>query len=174
VAAGFVGTADAGRSNTFIVEKVVVGPVPADAVFTVEVTCQDIAHDSSSAAPAADPSLTVQFDANGVPMGENTLSVNFLTECTAVETVTNGAAVTYECAVEAPPEAAPDAAAGAVNGQTLVECTDDQTVVFHEVGEAKGTVTVTNTFQEVIPDDVAPAADAAPSGVVAARPSFTG
>lgn len=174
VAVGFFGTAEAGLTNTFIVEKVVVGPVPADAVFDVQVTCERVLN-GANAAPAATPSTqTFQFDANGAPIGANTVAVPDGTECTAVETVTNGAAVTYACAVEAPTDAAPDAAGGAGNGQVLVECTDDQTVLFHQVADAEGTVTVTNTFEEVIADDVAPAADAAPAGVVAARPSFTG
>ena len=54
-----------------------------------------------------------------------------------------------------------------------VECLDDQTVMYNDISDATGTVTVTNTFDEEPPPAVDSAA-VAPAGVVAARPAFTG
>jgi hypothetical protein len=192
VASGLFGTADAGPNgvvyeNTFTVEKVVVGPVPEDAVFEVEVSCESITNGVPDAGTATIPStVTMKFDANGDPLDMNMISVPGGYECTAVETVTNGATVSYTCAADGP---VTDAVDPAFNGHVSAQCTDDQTVMFgdatvwegdsaepeFEVAGAEGTVTVTNTFEEpppVTPPAAAPAG--AQAGVVAARPAFTG
>ncbi len=192
MAIGIWGPAGAGPNgayepNEFTVEKVVEGPVPPGAVFDVEVDCQllnGVAHAETVATPA-----TFQFDENGAPLGPNALAVGFGYQCTATETVTNGAIVSYACEVDNP-VAIPLAAEPLET--PIAECIDDQTVRFNyapcstapaeacagptelivEV-LASGTITVTNTFEEEPPPDVAPD-DVAADGVVAATPPFTG
>jgi hypothetical protein len=106
--------------------------------------------------------------------------------CTAVETVSHGATVSYACDV--PDGVTP--VAPAENGHVLARCIGDQTVEFGgiaadegdsaepelEIPGAEGTVTVTNTFEEPPPVEPPPATApaAAQAGVVAARPTFTG
>jgi hypothetical protein len=174
VALGLLGTADAGPdekpSNTFTVEKVVVGPVPEGAVFEVEVTCESIQYGTDAAAQLVPEPVTVKFDASGLPLGSNMVAIGPGAECTATETVTNGATVTYECEASAP---AGDGAVPNGNGD-FVECLDDQTVHFGMVVRAEGTITVTNTFEEEPPPPAVEPAAAAPAGVVAATPTFTG
>jgi hypothetical protein len=163
---GLWSPAEAGGSNTFTVEKVVDGPVPEGVVFEVEVTCTPIFNNNSDATVSAAPEQsTFEFDANGDPLDTNTTTVGPGYECTAVETVTNGATVSYACEASAPVNGAEPEGPG--NGFVPAQCTDDQTVVFDDVSGAQGTVTVTNTFDE-------PPSDAAPAGLVAARPTFTG
>ena len=170
-----VGTSGAGNGqNTFTVEKVVEGPVPDGAVFEVVVTCEE---PNIEAAPAGSATpVTIRFDADGNPLDPNTVMAPFFGTCNAVETVDNGATVSYACATTdpVPDGAAPDADVPYVP----VQCLDDQTVDYNDISGATGTVTVTNTFEEEPPPAVAPAAAApaaaAPAGVVAARPAFTG
>jgi hypothetical protein len=192
-AAGLFGTADAGGNaqvykTTFTVEKVVVGPVPDGAVFEVEVTCESLSLGAPGAGAATDPGpVTMKFDDNGDPLGMNMISPGFGYACTAVETVTHGAAVSYACAV---PDPVVTPVAPTVNGHVLARCNGDQTVEFGgitadegdsaepelEIHGAEGTVTVTNTFEEPPPVEPPPATApaAAQAGVVAARPTFTG
>ena len=161
-------TPAAGQSqvNTFTVVKVVEGPVPAGAVFEVTVTCQ-------GAFPEAPPTegggqQTFQFDENGDPIGNNAVSVPAGVDCTAEETVTNGAAVGYACEVDfvVPTSGTADDEG---NGFVPAECLDDQTVHFDDVLGASGTITVTNTFEEDPPPPPDVVAD-----VVTATPPFTG
>jgi hypothetical protein len=170
VALGLFGTAGAGPdekpSNTFTVEKVVVGPVPEGAVFEVEVTCEDAFGPQADAAPQGAPDVTIKFDATGAPIGSNTVKIGAGFDCTATETVTNGATVTYGCNASAPA----DEAASANGDFDPVKCLDDQTVHFDDIIGAEGTITVTNTFEPEPEPETAPAA----AGVVAARPAFTG
>ena len=152
--------------NTFTVVKEVVGPVPAGTVFEVQVECVP----EINKAPDAEgvPLTTFQFDENGDPIGPNTLNAGFFVTCHAEETEDGGAAsVAYACetsVVDVAPE-----------GDSQVQCVDDQTVFFGDIAGANGTITVTNTFEpeppppppDVEPDDVVP-------DVVNAAPSFTG
>jgi hypothetical protein len=182
VAAGLFGVADSenGEYNTFTVDKVVVGPVPDGAVFEVEVTCESIHMVEEAAGAAGVPvpaPVTMTFDDNGDPLDANMVSVPPGAKCHATETVANGAAVSYAC-VATPPVVEPwvtDDSATPAEPEP-VECTDDQTVEFHYIAGATGTVTVTNTFEEPPPVEPPPAAApaAAQTGVVAARPAFTG
>lgn len=156
--------------NTLTVVKVVEGPVPAGAVFEVEVDCEPLA---TSPASEGGSFTTLQFDENGDAIGPDSVDVGPFTECTATETVTNGAAVSYACQVAGPvvksqPEGPPPPL-------PLAECTDDQSVTFYEVVEAEGTITVTNTFEEEPPPPPAVDDDDDVIGdVVTATPSFTG
>ena len=157
--------ADAQTGNTFTVVKVVEGPVPDGAVFEVEVTCEP---EINKAPEGGGVSETVTFDQDGNPTSNNTFNVGLFETCTAVETVTNGAVVSYSCEASAPVGAPAD------EGQSQIQCVDDQTVYYGEIVDAQGTITVTNTFEElpppppdVEPDDVVP-------DVVNASPSFTG
>ncbi|HYF47067.1 MAG TPA: hypothetical protein VD926_12700 [Acidimicrobiales bacterium] len=163
VGASWLPAADAQSGNTFTVEKVVVGPVPAGAVFEVTVQCEG----SATSAPEGFAGGTVQFDETGAPLNDNTFNVGFFETCTAEETVTNGASVSYSCEVS-------QTADSPGEGDSQLECVDDQTVFFGDVALANGTITVTNSFEEtpppppdVDPDDVEPE-------VVVASPSFTG
>ncbi len=165
---GPFGAADAQQEqNSFTVVKVVDGPVPAGSVFEVEVTCT-----SKESSPAEGfGSTTMQFDENGDPIGANTITGGPFTNCTATETVTNGASVTYACSATFP-----SGSPGAPEGAPAV-CLDDQTVSFDNIGGAEGTITVTNTFAEpppppppVVDDDD----DVVDDGVVTATPPFTG
>src|SRR5262245_33130802 len=115
VGIGFVPPADAGGPpNTFTVEKVVVGTAPPGSVFEVEVSCH-----SNDSAPEGG-TATVRFDENGNPLDANTFPVGLFQECTANETVTNGATVTYSCAVSQ--------TTGSSTEGEQVSCVDDQTV----------------------------------------------
>ena len=147
------GPVDAGgepEGNAFTVVKVVDGDAPADAVFEVTVTCD------ATTGSEADPALitpVLQFDANGTPIGDHMVIVPQGRSCTATETVTNGASVSYACAS---------------GTSSQVTCDGDQTIHFGDVEGAEGTITVTNTYADAAP------ADAAPADVVAATPTFTG
>jgi hypothetical protein len=171
VAAGLTGIADAGVSNTFTVDKVVEGPVPDGAVFEVEIDCSAIDHNGAGPAGISFP-VTVQFDATGAPIGTNSVLVDPGYQCTAVETVTNGAVVTYACEASSP-DLNGDVEAEAEVDIVYASCTDDQTVLFEEINSSTGTITVTNTFEEEPEPETEPAG-AAPAGVVAATPTFTG
>jgi hypothetical protein len=159
--------ADAGPGepvNTFTVNKVVEGPVPAGTVFAVEVACLP----NLGAPTELVATVTMEFDETGAPLTENSVDVGLYETCTAEETDDGGAAsVAYSCDVSAPIDAPTE-------GFFDLECEDDQTVRFGEVVAAQGTITVTNTFEDapppppdVEPDDVLP-------DVVNATPTFTG
>lgn len=133
------------NANMFTVEKVVAGPVPTITdPFVVEVTCV-----SSGQDPDIGP-IAIQFGADGVPADNSTFAVGPNYTCTAVETVANGAAVSYACTATPP-----------------AQCSDDQTAVFGDFDGADATFTVTNTYE---PTASAPP----PADVVAAQPAFTG
>ena len=150
------------QQNTFTVVKVVEGPVPAGAVFEVTVDCEPTL--SSPATEGFEPQ-TFQFDETGDPIGDNSVEVGLFVDCTAEETVTNGATVSYACEVDSPNFDAPEGPSPFVP----VECIDDQTVHFDEVLAASGTITVTNLFEEEPPPPPEVVAD-----VVTATPPFTG
>src|SRR5262245_19108873 len=158
-------SAEGQQGNTFTVEKVVNGPVPDGAVFEVEVNC------TSPDSAAEGTSTTMQFDEDGNPLGSNSVLVVFFTTCTATETVTNGAEVTYAC------EVSQMISSGGDEG-SQVECVDDQTVFFGDIVLATGTITVTNTFEEEPPPPPPPPPDVEPDqdlpDVVDATPPFTG
>jgi len=172
--AGFGLLSDAGAGptpavNTFRVVKVLEGPVPAGAVFEVEVVCTpDINSAPSTELVAA---TTFEFDENGDPIGPDSVGVGLFETCTAEETVTNGAAVAYACQVS-------QVAGAATEGSADVACVDDQTVHFGEVAGAEGLITVTNTFEAAPPPPPPPPPDVLPDddtpGVVDATPTFTG
>lgn len=159
---GLFAPADAGNGNYVVVDKVVDGPAPEGTVFEIEVDCSPLNGANANAPIDPDP-VTLEFDANGAPLGADKVSANAGELCTVTETVTGGATVGYACDV---PPITIDAAEPEFIAP--VECVDDQTVAFQDVTGAEGTVTVTNTFAPP------PAAEAAPAGVVAARPAFTG
>jgi hypothetical protein len=176
---GLITPADAGEfegDNYVVVEKVVEGPVPEGTVFEIEVDCDLTPRPVSSSAeatpsvPDPDP-VTLKFDANGDPLGTDMVSAAPFQSCKVTETVDGGAStMSYECAV--PLELNGDAES---QGIVQVACIDDQTVGFGEVKGAEATVTVTNTFEpEPEPEAEAAPAAAARTGVVAARPAFTG
>ena len=204
VALGAWTPADAGpgnnniASNRFTVEKVVEGPVPPGAVFEVEVDCVPFQNGIGNGSPNSEGApmpVTFQFDENGDPIGDNAVMVGFGYDCTATETETNGAQVSYACDTIEPNVIIVAASEG--NGP-VVECIDDQTVRFSypfyvctdvfteacvEAAEpmipeiyAEGIITVTNTFEvDVIDDDDERVPDAAADAdVVAATPTFTG
>jgi hypothetical protein len=168
VGASLLPSADAQSGNTFTVEKVVEGPVPAGAVFEVTVECVS---EQTGAPSEGGTGGTVQFDETGTPLNQNTFSVGFFETCTAEETVTNGASVSYSCEVS-------QQATDPVEGRPQLECVDDQTVFFGDVALANGTITVTNTFEEEPPPPPPPPPDVEPDDVVPdvvnASPSFTG
>jgi hypothetical protein len=154
-------------TNTFTVEKVVVGPVPAGTVFEVTVQCTGDPNDAPS---EGIPASVFQFDENGDPIGANSLQTGLFVSCTATETDDGGAAsVSYACAVANPPRSPADEQA---EGNSQVQCVDDQTVHYGEVVGGEGTITVTNTFEAAPPPDVEP--DDVVPDVVNASPSFTG
>ena len=191
---GLITPADAGDDgNYLIVTKVVDGPEPEGAVFTIEVECTP-----TNGVPAADPTangpVTLRFDATGDPLGAGISAddrevrvgpVGPNTTCKVTETDDGGAStVSYQCAV--PP--LPNGIADPKVFVTPVECIDDQTIRFrgntaapaenaeYDVIGAEGTVTVTNTFEpEPEPEaETAPDSVARQPSVVAARPTFTG
>jgi hypothetical protein len=188
VALGLFGTADAGlESNTVTVEKVVEGPVPEGTVFEIEVDCDLTPRpvppaEATPSIPVPDP-VTLEFDANGDPLGTDMVSAPLYGTCIVTEIVDGGAStVSYKC-VETP---LPNGNAEPQPMIEPVECIDDQTVGFgqlmaadetadYEIIGAEATVTVTNTFEpEPEPEPETEPAAAARTGVVAARPAFTG
>jgi len=161
--------ADAGQGsnvNFVRVDKVVDGPVPEGTVFEVEVDC--------SATSGVPP--TLKFDAAGVPLNSNTVFASIVDTCTVTETVTGGATVSYACQVDQGNDAGPRNVAEPAEPSWVAECTDSQTVDFGEVSGETVVITVTNTFEpEPEPEpEREPEQEAAPAGVVAARPTFTG
>ena len=169
-ALGLIGPAGAGggSENEVVVVKSVVGPVPAGAQFEVEVSCLN--QDNGGSEPMV---TTLIFDETGAPVGNDSVVLGALSAtCTVTETVTNGATVSYACAVSATHDGGTDAG---TEGADPVSCLDDQTVQFMDIDLAVGTVTVTNTFAEdPEPEAEAEAAEAAVAGIVSARPAFTG
>jgi hypothetical protein len=140
-------------------------------VFEIEVDCSPQLDESSDATvngvPDPDP-VTLEFDAQGAPLGPEMVPVDLFQVCKVTETVDGGATVSYACEVGS----APNGAVPQPQPVEQVDCVDNQTVVFGEVSGAEGTVTVTNTFEpEPEPE---PEPEAAAAGVVAARPAFTG
>ena len=190
---GLVTPADAqngnGSGNYVVVEKVVDGPVPEGTVFEIEVDCTSVnpagspEAEATPSVPDPDP-VTLEFDANGDPLGTDMVSAPLYGTCKVTETDDGGAStVSYECAVPPLPNGTADPQ---LNG-VPVECIDDQTVGFgrtadaeenaeYELIGAEGTVTVTNTFDpEPEPEaETAPDSVARQPSVVAARPTFTG
>ena len=187
---GLITPADAGRGsdNYVVVDKVVDGPVPEGTVFEIEVDCTPSAPvgspeaEATPSVPDPDP-VTLQFDANGDPVGTDMVSAPRFGTCKVTETDDGGAStVSYQCAVPALPNGTADPE---VNGVSAA-CKDDQTVAFgtpdaaetaeYELIGAEGTVTVTNTFEpEPEPEpETAPDSAARQPSVVAARPTFTG
>jgi hypothetical protein len=181
---GLITPADAGLTdvgNYVVVEKVVEGPVPEGTVFEIEVDCDLTPRpvppaEATPSIPVPDP-VTLEFDANGDPLGTDMVSAPLYGTCIVTEIVDGGAStVSYKC-VETP---LPNGNAGSQNVEPA-ECIDDQTVGFgqtmaadetadYEIIGAEATVTVTNTFEPEPEPETAPAA----AGVVAARPAFTG
>ena len=188
---GLITPADAGRGsdNYVVVDKVVDGPVPEGTVFEIEVDCTPsvpVGSPEAEATPSVPdpPPVTLEFGANGDPLGTDMVSAPLFGTCKVTETDDGGAStVSYECAVPALPNGTADPQP---NGAP-VECIDDQTVGFgrmvdaaqnaeYEPIGAEGTVTVTNTFEpEPEPEpETAPDSVARQPSVVAARPTFTG
>lgn len=151
VAAPSVAGAQSPTTATLVVDKVVEGPAPADAEFTVEVEC-------TTGNDPADLS-TLTFTADG---GSQNLEVltDVTADCYVTETDDGGAAtVTY--------------AAGTSSGGCNVGTLDGRNLVEIDAGEECGIV-ITNTFSEPEPPPPPPTEPppaAVPQGV---QPSFTG
>src|SRR5262245_6699204 len=118
-------SANGGESdNTFTVNKVVEGPVPPGTVFEVAINC--IGQGAS----------TMTFDEDGNPTSANSFEISPFTTCSATETEDGGAeSVSYQCDVTEPTNNAP------TEGDSQVECVDDQTVFFGDIVDASGTIT---------------------------------
>jgi hypothetical protein len=142
-------------SFTLMVKKVVIGPVPPGTTFTVTVSCStqqpvatrggasDATTSTTGGSHAATDGFptTITFNANGDPTTTNTGSLVAGESCTATETVTGGASVSYGCTTTNPGEMA------CVSSQQVRVIPDDN------VGAA-ATITVTNTFPPPPPPPV--------------------
>jgi hypothetical protein len=137
------------EQNQLTVVKVVEGPVPSTASFTVQVDCQPV---QGGAVP------TVTFDASGTATSNPTFPVGAGPTCVVSETQRGGARnVNYACATT-PGPTDPDG--------TLASCTDadGNTVHFGDVVNDSATITVTNSFggPPAVPPPVAEAVQVAP------------
>jgi len=124
-------------TNTVIVEKEVIGDVPAGTTFTVEVTCES----QLDAHAAAVVPVEITFDENGDPTSDNSLTTPAGTRCTATETEDGGAtSTTYDCDMEH--------GLSDQNGSPFLgNCgPDDNQATFGDVVGDTATITVTNTF----------------------------
>jgi hypothetical protein len=151
-------------SFTLTVKKVVIGAVPPGTTFTVTVSCSiqqstatgaggsDVTTSTTGGTRAATDGFptTISFNANGDPTTTNTGSLVAGESCTATETVTGGASVSYGCTTTNPAEMA------CVSSQQVRVIPDDN------VGAA-ATITVTNAFPPPPPPPP-----------VAVAPKFTG
>jgi hypothetical protein len=153
------------ETATLIVTKVVTGDVPADAEFTIEVTCPFLTGDSGDAdidsngaawgddgAPEGPPFENPRIVTFGPEGGSESLDVfEFAPDCTVTETDASGAETTvYEPGVTDPECTVTASADGA-----LVEYEDAVTCE----------VVITNDFPEPEPQ---------PAQVVQVGPAFTG
>jgi hypothetical protein len=160
VASAVPSVAGSPATNTFVVEKEVTGSVPADATFTVEVTCQSIL----GPAAAAPTPVVMTFDAEGTPTDDDRVTTPAGTECTATETDSGGAATTgYACAIT-PGESG------------LSECGDGgNSARFTDVIGDTATITVTNAFAGTPTTPTTPIQPVTPGArAVQAAPNFTG
>ena len=173
-------TADAGPSpdvNTVVVHKEVVGPVPPGAVFEVLLTCSPLP--TSPAAETIAP-VTFMFDETGAPIGDNSVGVGMFEQCSIEETVTNGADVSYSCAMAFPVGPLATAEANSEGNGVAAQCTGDQSAEFYQVAGAQASFVVVNSFDDPPPpppdvdDDDDDDDDVADDDVVAATPTFTG
>jgi Domain of unknown function (DUF5979) len=164
------------------VDKVVIGPVPAGTQFVVTIQCDSEIINNGGGMGASSAQLV--FDAQGNPVGPDTVTFNDGGQCTVTETQNGGASsVIYECESTVPPPAKgalPDAAGrfGPRPAQPPLPRDDvcesngpqsEPITVFIEFEDQEVTVTVTNTF-EAAPAPQQPA----PAVAVEEAPIFTG
>jgi hypothetical protein len=161
-----------GGGAPLTVRKVPVGPVPAGTQFVVTVACDgEIIHTGNG--PASSAQLV--FDAQGNPVGPDTVTFDDGGSCTVTETQNGGASsVIYECQGTLPPEASITGGGGpfsarAVGRRQICQTTGPQSdpIALNIVNrEQEATVTVTNTFVAQPPP--------APAAAVEDAPRFTG
>jgi hypothetical protein len=139
------------------VTKVVKGPVPAGTTFTVSVQCTG---GSFKGGP-----VIITFDEHGtLTSGTNVVDgLPATITCTATETVTGGATVTYACATEGNDETDQDGSSA-----TCPSGATGNVIHFSDVIGDSGTVQVTNTFTAPPTPPTEPAAE------VVVTPALTG
>jgi hypothetical protein len=158
------------------VRKIPVGPVPAGTQFVVTIAC-----DSPIIAPDGSSTAQLVFDAQGNPVGTDTVEFGDFGSCIVTETQTGGAAsVTYECQGSIPPDQTGAGGGGRFNprlsGREVRQVCpssgpqSDPITVNIVDSRQQATVTITNTFVEPATAPAAPA----PPVAVAGAPSFTG
>jgi hypothetical protein len=162
------------------VRKVPAGPVPAGTQFVVTISC-DKEIISTDDGPVSSTQLV--FDAQGNPVGPDTVEFTDFGTCTVTETQTGGAAsVIYECQGSAVPGGLAEGTGrfGPRRSQPaapkeVCETSGPQSgpITMHIVSPAQdATVTITNTF-EASPTAPAPPSPQ-PAAAVAEAPLFTG
>jgi hypothetical protein len=151
------------------VRKVPVGPVPAGTQFVVTIACAEpiISTDNGSVS-----STQLVFDAQGNPVGPDTVEFSDFGTCTVTETQTGGAAsVVYECEGSFTPGGLGSEGGGGRFGlrngppRRVCETSGPQSepITMHIVSPAQNaTVTVTNTFVAQPPPEPAAAVEDAP------------
>jgi hypothetical protein len=142
-----------GQANMLTIEKVVVGPAPASATFTVHVDCQP----TFTGGKFQPISVDVVFDSTGTVTSANDLIlVPSDWECVAHEAITGGATTTgYACDPSG----------------VRAFCDQDATSAtasFEDTSQGVAVITVTNTF----PDP--PIVPIMPAVEVVVAPAFTG
>lgn len=158
------------------VRKIPVGPVPAETQFVVTISCEEpiISTDNG---PVSSTQLV--FDAQGNPVGPDTVEFTDFGTCTVTETQTGGAAsVIYECEGSFTPGGLGANGTGGRFGlrngppRKVCETSGPQTepITMHIVSPSQNaTVTITNTF-EAAPTPPPPP----PAAAVEEAPQFTG
>jgi hypothetical protein len=139
--------------NMVTVNKVVVGPAPAGATFTIELVCDGGFKDG--------PDVTVMtFDEHGTSTsGNNVVSgiqAGSTTTCRASEAVEDRSGTTYACVATG-------------TSATCSEGADAPVVQFVDVSGSSGVITITNSYPTAVPSP-----EPAPATEVVVAPAFTG
>ena len=155
------------------IAKTVSGPVPAGTTFTATIQCDDPIIDDDS---EGTDSAVVQFDAQGDPIGLDSVTFFSTGPCTVTETATGGAAsTTYACASTVAPAAASgfgDVSAQQVQPICPTAGPQAAPISVNIVSSTQNaTVTIHNTFTDPTTPP-APPIVAAPQ--VVAQPALTG
>jgi hypothetical protein len=161
------------------VRKVPVGPVPAGTQFVVTISCDKPIISTGNGSVS---STQLVFDAQGNPVGPDTVEFSDFGTCTVTETQTGGAAsVIYECEGSFTPGGLGSNGGGARfglgNGPPREVCEtsgpQSEPITMHIVSPAQdATVTITNTF-EAVPAPPPPP-EPVPAEAVTAPARFTG
>jgi hypothetical protein len=148
--------AGAGGDASLVVEKVVVGPVPAGTTFTIDLDCGTVPNEGTT-------TVTFDEDGNPQPAGSNVFTwgpvLGAAFECTPTEQPPGGATVAYSCT---------DSSQATSCGDTGPQ---PEPIVVAVSGTGSATVTISSSFPEPPP---ATTTATVPAPTIGVSPTFTG